>query len=411
MQLTQAPAPLHRYFILSAYWFGSSFQWFLLLPILMPKDVSRLVGEADKGTYLSVLLGIPALIPLILPPFLGVWSDRVGRRLPFLGWGVLVTVLGLALMFVAPSYALYFVGYVVVQLGNAIAASPYAALIPDVVPAQDMGRASGAMGFLQLSSQIAGGVALLLLSSRAAQYGVLALVLALATLITLLGVKDPQIKKAGSETAPLRTYLGPEYRDFRWVFLTRAFTESGRWAVQPYLQYYQRDLIGVFALGSLVLKDAGQAVSILLLVLSLTAAITSLAGGSLSDRYGKKRVIFVAGAVMAISALGFALTRSYGVALGMGLLFGLGYGAFISVDWALGASVLPRKEFHARDMGIWHVSMVLPQVAFVPLFGVLLDWANRSSGQSFLGYPVLFGIAIVFFVLGTVFVGRVRRVS
>ena len=402
---------MSRYFILSAYWFGSSFQWFLLLPILMPADVGRLVGEADKGAYLGFLLGIPALIPLILPPFLGVWSDRIGRRMTFLGWGVGIILAGLAVMFAAPSYALYFAGYLVVQLGNAIAASPYAALIPDVVPEHEMGRASGAMGFLQLSSQIAGGVVLLLLSSRAAQYGVLAGVLALATLITLIGVKDPRVKKAGAETAPLKTYFGAEYRDFRWVFLTRAFTESGRWAVQPYLQYYLRDLSGVFALGSVILKDAGQAVSVLLLVLSLTAAVTSLAGGSLSDRYGKKRVIFIAGTVMAISALGFALTRSYEVALGMGLLFGLGYGAFISVDWALGASVLPRKEHHARDMGIWHVSMVLPQVALVPLFGILLDSANRSSGKDFLGYPILFGIAIVFFVLGTVFVGRVKGVK
>jgi MFS family permease len=92
----------------------------------------------------------------------------------------------------------------------------------------------------------------------------------------------------------------------------------------------------------------------------------------------------------------------------MGLLFGLGYGAFVSVDWALGTSVLPDERRHARDMGVWHIAMVFPQL-FQSLFGFILDSSNKASHNS--GYLILFLIAVTFFVLGSVFVSRVRNVK
>ncbi|HEX2865060.1 MAG TPA: hypothetical protein VHN99_10865, partial [Deinococcales bacterium] len=67
---------------LSAFWFGSSAHWALLLVVMIPSDVRRLVGKADSPVYLGVLLGWFALVALILPPFIGALSDRVGRRRP-----------------------------------------------------------------------------------------------------------------------------------------------------------------------------------------------------------------------------------------------------------------------------------------------------------------------------------------
>jgi MFS family permease len=331
----------------------------------------------------------------------------------FLVGGTAINVLGLIGMLFAPSFAAYAGAYLLVQLGNAIASSPYTALIPDTVPAHDRGRASGVMGFFQLFSQIAGGVAAFALGgSRDGQYVAIIVVLSLTTLITYLSIPEPQ-KRHSSEHLPLRAYLEPSYRDFRWVFLTRAFTETGRFAVQPFLAFYLADVIGRFQLGgfSIVDKngapDAGLALTLLLVALSVTAAITAIVSGGLSDRVGKRPVVLVASLAMAVAALGFALSGSYVMALVMGLAFGLGYGAFVSVDWALGTSVLPFPEHHARDMGVWHIAMVFPQL-FQGLFGQILDAGNAASRNG--GYPILFGVAVVFFVLGGVFISRVRGV-
>jgi MFS family permease len=397
-----------RYLALSAYWFGFSFHWFLLLPLLMPADVERFVGEGQKGTYLGLLAGTLAIIPLVLPPFIGAWSDRVGRRFPFLIWGTAINILGLVVMWGAPGYWIYAAGYVLVQLGNSVASSPYAALIPDVVPEGERGSSSGALAFLQLSSQIAGGVAAFALSgSRSGQFLIIIFFLVLCTAITLASVRESGERKHSDHRIPWRIYLEPQYRDFRWVFLTRAFTETGRFAVQPFLLFYLSDVVRNFQLGTWKLPDAQLALTLMLVALSLSAAITAVIGGPRSDQMGKKPIIYFAGAVMAVAALGFMLTQNYALAVWFGLVFGMGYGAYVSVDWALATSVLPDALKHARDMGVWHIALVFPQL-FQGLFGQVLDRANKAWENS--GYMLLFAIAIGFFVLGTVFVSRIRSV-
>jgi hypothetical protein len=52
--------------------------------------------------------------------------------------------------------------------------------------------------------------------------------------------------------------------------------------------------------------------------------------------------------------------------------------------------------------------MVFPQL-FQGLFGFILDSSNKASHNS--GYLILFLIAVTFFVLGSVFVSRVRKVK
>lgn len=407
-------APISRYFALSAYWFGFSFHWFLLLPILMPTDVRGFVGAERAGAYYGGLASVAVLIPLLLPPFLGAWSDRVGKRMVFMTWGTLLNLLGLVGMMLAPDFWMYALAFGLVQLGNAIASTPYQALIPDVVPEIERGTSSAALGLFELLGQIVGGVANFAVGgNRSGAYLAVIVALGSSFAVTRFFTREPRVVRSSDHGFPWRVFLTPAYRNFRWVFLTRAFIETGRFAVQPFLAYYLRDAIKVFALGGFVIvtatgrPDEGLAVTLLLIALSVTAAITAVISGPRSDRVGKKPVIYFAGAVMAIAALGFALVHSYALALVFGLLFGLGYGAYISVDWALATSVLPDPSKNARDMGVWHIALTFPQL-FQYAFGAIRD-AGTVNGST-VGYLMLFGIAVVFFVLGTVFVSRVRGV-
>ncbi len=85
-------------------------------------------------------------------------------------------------------------------------------------------------------------------------------------------------------------------------------------------------------------------------------------------------------------------------------MFGLGFGAFTSVDWALGSDAMPSSSSYARDMGIWHVAFVGPQLIETPQ-GALLDWGNAQGGN--LGYSLVFGIAAACFILGVLLVRNV----
>jgi hypothetical protein len=68
---------------------------------------------------------------------------------------------------------------------------------------------------------------------------------------------------------------------------------------------------------------------------------------------------------------------------------------------------------YAKDMGVWHVAMVFPQVIATPIAGFLLDNFQRvGKAESIpnLGYTVIFMLAVVYFFLGTVFVRQIKGV-
>jgi len=68
---------------------------------------------------------------------------------------------------------------------------------------------------------------------------------------------------------------------------------------------------------------------------------------------------------------------------------------------------------YAKDMGVWHVATVLPQVIATPIAGFLLDSFQRvGSSRSIpnLGYTVIFLLAVVYFVFGSVFVRQIKKV-
>jgi hypothetical protein len=91
----------------------------------------------------------------------------------------------------------------------------------------------------------------------------------------------------------------------------------------------------------------------------------------------------------------------------LGLLFGVGYGAYISVDWALAVDVLPSPEAAGRDMGVWSIATTAPAI-LAPLVGGIVISVAGSLGDTTAGYRVVFGLAVVFLLAGALFILRVR---
>ncbi len=128
--------------------------------------------------------------------------------------------------------------------------------------------------------------------------------------------------------------------------------------------------------------------------------------GALSDRVGRKPLVYLSGALMSLVCLGFIFyQRPLAVPIAA-LCFGVGYGAYTSVDWALACDVLPRDEDAGRDMGIWAMMGILPQVVGILFGGALLSFFKGFANH--VGYTLLFCLTLVYFVLGTALVCRVR---
>ena len=79
----------------------------------------------------------------------------------------------------------------------------------------------------------------------------------------------------------------------------------------------------------------------------------------------------------------------------MGVLFGVGLGAYFSVDWALAVDVLPSSDSVGKDMGIWSIATTLPAI-IAPFVGAVVLNIAGVAGYTALGYRVVFTLAVGF---------------
>jgi len=405
-----------RHAALSAFWFGNFFMWQPLTTIVIQNQIDAVVPRANQGTAIGLAVSVGGLFAMAIPPIVGAISDRlttpIGRRRPVMIGATLLTLPGLLILATASNYPQIIIGYGWVQFFFNAAGAAFAGIIPDVVPAQDFGRASG---FLATMVQLGSGAGLFANTLFASAhldrwiYLAFAVVMVLTLIPTSLAAKGE-----GSQPLPPRVHMPLREAiydffkpmlggDFAWVIFTRFFVSAGITAVAYYLNNFFRDVTGV--------GDPATFTSEWFLVVLLVAIPFGLAGGYISDRTRRRKIfVFTSGAFQAFVALVFVIffPTSLPIVFVAGAAYGVGYGLYYAVDWALACDTLPNRTSSAKDMGLFHIALTLPQFV-VPFFaGPALDHFNAVSPN--LGYRVVFSSAIVLLAIGTVFVSRIRSV-
>ncbi len=405
------PLPLAQLIWLGVFWFAISFTWGALLTVVVPSEVLRFVPEAQKGLYLGLLFAGGAVVATVVSPVAGALSDRstlpMGRRRPFVMAGVLLAVPGLLGLRYAPTYAAFAAALLWVQLTVNVAGSAFNGLIPDKIPQAQRGVMSGVMGGMTMGGTIAAA----LLSGRlvgagmtAAVYWIVAGVLIAATAIIVCKIRETPLRHAPYLALPafLRSFwVDPRrYPDFAWLFATRGLVMLGFYTIITFLQFFLRDTLHLSRLG------AAQATGTISAVVIAAGALVALGAGPASDLIGRKGIVSTAGMFLAFTGLGLIFQPPFPTLLWIGVLFGIGFGAYESVDWALAIDVLPSGHTAAKDLGIWGIANTLPQVMAPVIAGPLLDVFNRTGPN--LGYSVIFSLAVVEVALGSAFVWKIK---
>lgn len=415
-----------QHLALSSLWAAMNFVLGALLMILLPGQIREMVSVQESGGKLGLLVSVGAIPALVVPLIVGPISDRcrstLGRRRPFILWGILVAIVGLAILYlggVERQYMLFLAGFFVLQIGLNVAMAAYSGFIPDLVPISQRGLASGYMAIMSQAGTLVGVVLTGILAQErlyVPAYGVLAGILVAGLYVTLRWVHETPLREAQPRLNWVEHFkslwIDPrESPDFAWVWLTRALVMLGFYALLPFLPFYLADVIRV--------EDWESVFGKLIGLVLVGSALSAIVGGRLSDRVGRKRIVYLANGLMALMCLGFAFCNTLEQVIGVAIVFGLGYGAYISVDWALGTDVLPKAEDAAKDMAVWHVSMTLPQsIAALPAGmllaafgvqqvlgrdGVLRDHYTES------GFDWLFAAAAFCLALGALLLRNVRR--
>jgi MFS family permease len=159
-------------------------------------------------------------------------------------------------------------------------------------------------------------------------------------------------------------------------------------------------------IGNFVQFTAGVA------VLALGGGVFSgVISGLFSDRLKRRApLVTVATICMSLASFAFVIFPNTLVMLlwPLGVLFGLGYGTYMSVDWALSIDVLPSLEDAGKDLGLWGASTTVPAI-IAPLLGSLLIHIAAGSGQIETGYRLVFIAATLCLVIAAICILFVRE--
>lgn len=439
---TAAGGPQRRlshldFVVLSLYWVAIGYLWNSLTALILPDLIIQLVGRHHEGLASSLLKSIGTVMAIVWQPVVGAVSDRTvtpwGRRRPFIVAGTLGDLVFLAGIALAGSYWWLVVMYFLLQFSSNTAQAPYQGLLPDLVPRAQRGVASGYYGVANLVGILAGtvGAGLLLAHlGRGAAIASIAVVLAATMLITVLAVPDdaPPAEQqfSGVRQAFDTTFRAPlKHRDFMWLMASRLLILMGVGGLQNFSFFY---FDNVFFQGDR--RATAAAATTLIGLVILVATLVTWPASRLSDRTGRRPVIFVAGLLGAAGALMLLFSHYQWVppavlapladllrvpqlavqATLAGLLVGAGLGMFYSVDWAFIQDIIPADQA-GLFMGFSNIATAGAGIAAVFAGGLLLDPFN--AGPRILGLPggfaVIFGVFFVWFVAGSLSILKVSE--
>lgn len=387
--------------------------------IILPVRILDFVSEGQKNTFLGIMTFAGLFVAVLYQPVVGVFSDRTGtvwgRRRPFILFGISALIICVAGVGLAPSYAILFIVYLLMQFAGNTAQGPYQALLPEMVPAERRGVASAVKNLLEILGGIAMvGVASVLLTryevARSAIWlwltlAVIALLLCLATVFTLNWVKETSSKQPrprhslGAVIRHTFQLSFPRDRTFVWFLTSRALVLMALATIQQFALYYFRDVVGMENPAEAAFGFLGIAIAIV--------ALGVYPAGRLSDRFPRQKVSAVAAALGAAGViLIMALPKEYNLMLIPAGIIGAALVVFATANWALAADlVVPGEE--ARYLGLANIATA-GGAAFARLIGPVIDFFNaRSLNQ---GYQVMLGACAVYFILGGLFLLKVKRV-
>ncbi|GAW41474.1 Major Facilitator Superfamily protein [Brevundimonas sp. SH203] len=367
-----------------------------LFQVVAPLHASHLDAGA-KTAILSRAMVWGAITAAGANILMGAISDRTrsrfGRRRPWIALGAVLTVLsyvGIWRSATADQFVWAIVGF---QLAFNVLMAPLSAVFAERVPLALRSTASALMG-LSYPLAVALGSSLMALGPQH-EPGRLALlggVLLAAAALFLIVYDEPaatERPQAGTPE-PRGGFFDPfRSRNFVVVWTCRLLIATGYAFVSAYLLYFITDAVGWPG------RTPESAHALLTGVgfggVVIVAGLVALFGRRISRR---QPVALVGAVLLCAATVALALTQSWIVVVIAFAAYGLGQGAYGSVEMGLMADALPSQENRGRDMGLNNLAVALPQ-ALAPITALILERAEIDVRGLYIAAAACFAAAVV----------------
>ncbi len=474
------------------YWLAISISAGILTPVLLPHLVERFMPPEQKNSYLATVRVLGLVVAMLVQPLAGMLSDRStsrwGRRRPFIAAGAILNIVFLlivgaspsfvrsplngvteALLGVSAAYAVLVAGIVLLQFSSNVAQGAQQGLIPDVVPENQRGRASGVKAVMELLPsflvifvgpmvdageiwptvgiimasfaigmvitvigvheerqsvrppggiggpflRIVGLTAVFVAATQVAMWLVRASTRLVSTSEANTAVQVALVGMAGMAGMVAAIFVGVyggarvaigsgarRQSSFIWWVINRLLFLAAVGSIQGFAQYFLKDVLHV--------PNPATMTTVLLAVVALFLLPSALGGGFLADRWGRKRLVGMAGIVAAAGTTLLLFARNMPLVIVSGCIIGLGTGTFMATNWALGTDLAPKQEA-GKYLGISNLAGAGAGIVGAGIGGPMADFFNALHPG--LGYPVIFAIYGGLFLLSTASLTRVKTVG
>jgi maltose/moltooligosaccharide transporter len=376
---------------------------------LQNANTSRILSAIGADPHHLSLFWLAAPVAgLIVQPIVGLSSDntwtRLGRRIPFIVAGAIVSALAMFFMPNSEYFAyllppLFFGATMLLLMDTSfnVTMQPFRALVSDMVPESQRNLGYSVQSFLINLGAVLGSVLPFLLTYYGMSNEPAAGQKVAPTVIWAFYIGGATLLLAVLWTAyRTREYPPDEYAKYNNLsdekpanpgilalikqapraMYELAFTQFFSWFALFLMWVYTTNGIAANVWGttdsqSLAFNEAGNWTGIIFAVYSVFAALFSLAITPLADKYGRKNIYalsLLAGG-LGLASMMFVTDKYWLFASMIGV--GIGWAAILALPYTLLSSHLPAQQTGVY-MGLFNATITIPQIAAGLLGGLLL---------------------------------------
>ncbi len=365
---------------------------------------------------------LATIMLLLTSPFLGAWSDKIGRRMPFLKWTTFIFIfVGIAIGLVAispmpkiPRVALVLGFFFLMQYVYQVSLIFYNSLLDRISTPETRGKVSGigeafgelgwllgpamllpfAMGYLTLFGE----------PGRAQVFLPATLVLIFLGLPMIFGLKEPKSNVLAKDVSVESVYkeavdglksLVKKDKNSTNFLLSFMFISDALLTANLYFAIYLDQIFKI--------SDFQK---FMILVLMETVAIVScFVAGKLTDKYGAKKLLIVSCINLTLVYFLMSFVSNLTLMFFLSALVGFGYGGFYTASRALLVKLSPPSklgEYFGFYSTFQKFASIIGPLVWGGITFILVDYGVIK-------YRVAMLSLVVLMLIGTLIVTRVKE--